>query len=134
MNHAPLLHGVDLVHVPRFREVFERHEDFRTRVFTEAERQACDRRADPLQHYAARFAAKEATFKALGIGVNSVGVDRRWQEAEVVREDGPPRLTLHGSVAAAAARRRVLHSALSISHDGPGAIASVILSVAGDDA
>lgn len=126
--------GTDLVELDRFRASIERTPALVDRLFTDGERHYAEAATDPTERYAARFAAKEATFKALGIGVNSVGVDRRWQEAEVVREDGPPRLTLHGSVAAAAARRRVLHSALSISHDGPGAIASVILSVAGDDA
>ena len=134
MSTTSLLHGVDFVHVPRFRDVFERHASFRTRVFTDAERAACDSRADPVQHYAVRFAAKEATFKALGIGVNSVGIDRRWQEAEVLRRAGPPRLRLHGSIAGVARRQGVVESAVSLSHDGPGAMASVILRVGEADA
>lgn len=126
-----LLHGVDLVQIPRFRDVFRRHPAFAQRVFTADERAACDRRPDPVQHYAARFAAKEAAFKALGVGVHSIGIDRRWQEAEVVRSDGPPTLRLHGSLARAAERQGVVESALSLSHDGPGAIASVIMRAEG---
>ena len=122
-----LFHGIDLVHVPRFRDVFERHAAFAERVFTQDERASCDGRADPVQHYAVRFAAKEAAFKALGVGVQGLGIDRRWQEAEVVRTDGPPTLRLHGSLARAAARHGVVESVVSLSHDGPGAMASVIL-------
>lgn len=124
---TPLLHGIDFVHVPRFRDVFARHAAFAARIFTPAERASCERRADPALHFAARFAAKEATFKALGVGVQSEGVDRRWQEAEVVRTDGPPTLRLHGGLARAAARRGVTSMVVSLSHDGPGALASVVM-------
>ena len=122
-----VLHGIDTVHIPRFREVFQRHPAFARRIFTEEERASCERRADPIQHFAVRFAAKEAAFKALGVGVAGVGIDQRWQQAEVFRLEGPPQLRLHGALFRRAARKDVVGSVLSLSHDGPGAIASVIL-------
>ena len=58
--------GIDLCQVSRIRAALSRHEGrFATRVFTDGERAYCDERADPAQHYAARFAAKEALLKAL---------------------------------------------------------------------
>ena len=72
--------GVDLAQIPRLRRVVERWNDrFLRRVFTEAEIAYCRRRRDPIPHLAARFAAKEATLKALGTGLR-MGVN--WRELE----------------------------------------------------
>ena len=61
--------GVDLVQIPRMRRVVKRWQDrFLRRVFTDAEIAYCRKRRDPVPHLAARFAAKEAALKALGIG------------------------------------------------------------------
>ena len=57
MSAPRIRHGVDLVEVERFREAFLRHEAFERRVFTEGERAYCRRQADPVLHFAARFAA-----------------------------------------------------------------------------
>jgi len=78
---------------------------------------------------AARFAAKEATLKALGRGLFSGGTDRALREVEVVRDSGPPRLVLHGSVLRAAERAGVQDQVVSLTHDGNSALASVILVV-----
>ena len=85
--------GIDVVEIARIRRLMERWQDrFLQRVFTEAELAYALRRHDPAQHLAARFAAKEATLKALGTGL-SMGV--RWREMEVRRGRGqPPRLAL----------------------------------------
>ena len=87
--------GVDLVQIPRMREVIARwQERFLERVFTDAEIAYCRARRDPVPHFAARFAAKEAALKALGTGLR-MGV--RWRELEVRRDRGqPPTLLLHG--------------------------------------
>src|SRR2546426_800613 len=78
--------GVDLVNIPRMRDVIDRWRDrFLQRVFTEAEIAYCRARRDPVPHFAARFAAKEAGLKALGTGLR-LGVSRR--ELEVRRERG----------------------------------------------
>ena len=121
-------HGIDLVHLPRLREVMQRHAAFEVRVFTDGERAYCNRQADPLPHFAARFAAKEATLKALGLGLASGGIDARLLQIEVERTDGPPRLVLHGKPAQRADQLGVSSFAISLTHDGDGAIASVILS------
>ena len=61
--------GVDLVRIPRMRDVIARWDErFLTRVFTDGEIAYCRGRRDPIPHFAARFAAKEAALKALGTG------------------------------------------------------------------
>ena len=129
---APSLrHGVDLVHVPRLREAMETHARFEEEVFTEGERAYCRRRADPWPHFAARFAAKEAVLKALGRGLFGEGVDRSLREIEVVRDrGGPPAVRLSGAVLARAERLRLGAAALSLSHDGDTALASVVWTTA----
>ncbi|MDQ3857730.1 MAG: holo-ACP synthase [Actinomycetota bacterium] len=69
--------GVDLIEIARVERALGRR-GFRERVFTEAERAYCDGRPNPAQHYAARFAGKEAIGKALGCGV-----EWRWREVEI---------------------------------------------------
>src|SRR5437667_10076025 len=87
--------GVDLVNIPRMRDVIDRWQDrFLRRVFTEAEIAYCRARRDPVPHFAARFAAKEAGLKALGTGLR---LGMSWRELEVRRAPGgPPTLVLSG--------------------------------------
>jgi holo-[acyl-carrier protein] synthase len=118
--------GVDLAQIPRFREVIARWDDrFLRRVFTDEEIAYCQRRRDPVPHFAARFAAKEAALKALGTGL-SMGV--RWRELEVRRERGQaPTMTLSGrslAIAEGKGARRIL---VSLTHDGDYAFAQVML-------
>ncbi len=89
--------GIDIIEVARIREVLQRTPRFRERVFTPAERAYCDSRgAVEAQHYAARFAAKEATLKALQTGWRG-GIS--WQDVEIAaRDSGAPYLILHGRV------------------------------------
>src|SRR5579862_939302 len=118
--------GIDITEVPRIREVIERHgERFLKRIFTEGEIQYCESKANRVERYAARFAAKEAAMKAIGTGWNH-GV--RWRDCEVTRmPGGRPTLTFHGKAAEFAARLGVKHAALSLSHTQEQAIAQVIL-------
>lgn len=118
--------GIDIVAVPRLANFHERHgEHGLRRLFTEAELEYCLGLVSPAPSLAARFAAKEAFFKALGTGVGSGG---RWTEAEVIRaENGRPRLQLHGTAAHTAQGQKVLRIHLSLSHTTEFAIASVIL-------
>ncbi len=81
--------GVDLIEIERVRRTLERYPSFRTRCFTEAEREYCDSRPNPAQHYAARFAGKEAVGKALGYGV---AVHFAWREIEI---SGRPKPGVH---------------------------------------
>ena len=124
--------GVDLTQMPRMRRVVARWDErFLQRVFTEQEIAYCRRRRDPIPHFAARFAAKEATLKALGTGL-SMGVN--WRELEVRRERGQaPTMVLSGrcrAIAEAKGGRRVL---LSLSHDGDYAMAQAMLLGDGPD-
>ena len=124
--------GVDLTQMPRLRRVVARWDErFLQRVFTEQEIAYCRRRRDPIPHFAARFAAKEATLKALGTGL-SMGVN--WRELEVRREGGQaPTMVLSGrcrAIAEAKGGRRVL---LSLSHDGDYAMAQAMLLGDGPD-
>ncbi len=122
-------HGVDLVSVPRFREALERTGGFEARVFTEQERAYCRRQADPAIHFAARFAAKEALLKALGVGLAGVGLHTGLHEVEVVSDGGAPRLVLTGRAATIAAALGAGEPALSITHTKENAVASVVLLV-----
>jgi holo-[acyl-carrier protein] synthase len=119
--------GIDLVPIPRMRRVLERWNDrFLARVFTDEEIAYCRRRKDPVPHFAARFAAKEAGLKALGTGLR-LGVN--WRELEVRRErGGPPTLFLHGrSRDLARARHGADRMLLALTHDGDYAIAQAML-------
>jgi holo-[acyl-carrier protein] synthase len=115
--------GIDLCQVSRMRSALSRHAGrFAARVFTEDERAYCEERADPPQHYAARFAAKEALLKAL-----SVPKGLSWHEIEVQSRPGEgPRLVLRGEAARAAAQQSVLRLHLSLTHCGDNAAAVVI--------
>ncbi len=98
---------------------------FQKRVFTPDEIAYCESRGRArFQSYAARFAAKEATMKALGTGWNRhVG----WLDIEVQRTRGrPPTIKLWGKAAEFAVRRNVVSFQLSISHSSIHAIAHVI--------
>jgi holo-[acyl-carrier protein] synthase len=118
--------GIDIAEVPRVGEAIKRFgERFLQRVFTEGERRYCDSKANRIERYAARFAAKEAGMKALGTGWNR-GV--RWRDIEVQRQPGGrPTIKFHGAAAEFAARLAVSNISLSLSHTPEQAIASVIL-------
>lgn len=118
--------GVDLAQIPRLRRVVERWDDrFLRRVFTDDEIAYCRRRRDPIPHFAARFAAKEATLKALGTGL-SMGVN--WRELEVRRERGQaPTMVLRGRTQAIARAKGASRVLLSLSHDGDYAMAQALL-------
>jgi holo-[acyl-carrier protein] synthase len=118
--------GIDLAEVPRIRQSIARYGGrFLNRIYTAAEIRYCDSKANRVERYAARFAAKEAAMKALGTGW-SHGV--RWRDCEVVRlPGGRPTIAFHGRASEIAARLGVKNAALSISHTAEQAIAQVIL-------
>jgi holo-[acyl-carrier protein] synthase len=118
--------GIDIAEVPRIRQSIERFvERFLHRIFTPGEVRYCDSKANRVERYAARFAAKEAAMKALGTGWNH-GV--RWRDCEVVRmPGGRPTMEFHGRAGEFAQKLGVKNTALSISHTAEQAIAQVIL-------
>jgi holo-[acyl-carrier protein] synthase len=118
--------GIDIAEVPRIRLAIERFGmRFLERIYTAKEMQYCDSKANRVERYAARFAAKEAAMKALGTGWNH-GV--RWRDCEVVRmPGGRPTIAFHGKAGEFAAKLGVKNAALSISHTEEQAIAQVLL-------
>jgi len=118
--------GVDVVDIMRFGKVIERLKDrFILRVFTPGEQQFCNEHRDPVPHYAVRFAAKEALFKALGTGW-AKGVT--WLDVEVRRErQDAPVLELHGEAQKLGTAKGVHTVHLSLSHTDNWAVAMVIL-------
>jgi holo-[acyl-carrier protein] synthase len=118
--------GIDMVEIGRIRESMERFgQRFLNRIFTSAEQAYCLRKRRSAESFAARFAAKEAGAKALGTGI-SQGVN--WLEIEVIRQPaGRPGLVLHGRAAEIAAALGVARMALSLTHTGDLAMASVVL-------
>src|SRR5689334_24625048 len=118
--------GIDIAEVPRIRQSIERFGSrFLERIYTEGEIRYCDSKANRVERYAARFAAKEAGMKALGTGWNH-GV--RWRDIEVSRKPGQrPTIVFHGKAAEFAAKLNATRVALSISHTKEQAIAHVIL-------
>ena len=115
--------GVDLCEVERMRRTLARTSGFADRVFTPGEQAYCRRAADPAERFAVRFAAKEATLKAVGAGLGAC----RIRDIEVVRaESGAPALLLHDTAAALAAEHGVARWHLSLTHTATMAEAVVI--------
>lgn len=118
--------GVDLARASRFSKLLAREKlGVITRVFTPGELAYALAMKNPAPHLAARFAAKEAFVKSLGLGLRS---GMNWQEIEVVRNAlGAPSLRLSGYAKEHAAARGVTNVHLSYSHEGDYASATVIL-------
>src|SRR5919201_7163694 len=118
--------GVDLVKISRMRDVITRWDErFLHRVFTEGEIAYCRARRDPVPHFAARFAAKEAGLKALGTGLR-LGI--RWRDLEVRRERGQaPVLVLSGRCGEIGRARGGSRMLLALTHDGDYAMAQAML-------
>ena len=118
--------GIDIVEIARFRKILAgTGERFLMRVFTGEERQFCLKRKDPPPHFAVRFAAKEAVFKALETGW-AKGVT--WLDVEVLRqEQGAPFVLLHGAAQEVAASKGVGRVHISLTHTNNWAAATAIL-------
>jgi holo-[acyl-carrier protein] synthase len=104
--------GLDLIEIGRISGALDRYAAFRERCFTEAERAYCESRPNPAQHYAARFAGKEAVGKALGFGVARAFA---WKDVEIAGRPKPD-VTLSGQVAEWAARVGAGAIDLSLTH------------------
>ena len=105
--------GIDAVEVDRFRLLLERRPRLASRLFTDAERTYGARFRDPAPRLAARFAAKEAVMKALGVGLGAFA----FQDVEVLSApSGAPSLALRGEAQALAHRLGVTDWRLSLTH------------------
>jgi holo-[acyl-carrier protein] synthase len=118
---GPVEVGIDVVEIARVQGVLERHgERFLRRIYTERERA---RYRGRVQELAARFAAKEATMKALGTGIRGV----RWRDIEILSNPrGKPIIVLHGTALRRAALLGLVHWSVSLTHSRGDAIAIVI--------
>jgi len=118
---APAGIGTDIIEISRIREAVERGgRRFLERVFTEGEIAFCEGRRDRYACLAARFAAKEAVFKALGNGLAGC----RWVDVEVCRTGGDrPRILLHGAAARLARENGIASVLISLSHNREHAVA-----------
>ncbi len=118
--------GLDLIELARFRAAWQRRGDrLLERIFTAHERQVCLRRRDPVPELSARFAAKEATFKAIGTGLRR-GV--RWRDVEVRNApSGRPYLRVSGRVAEIARSLGGRRLVVSLTHSADTAAAQVML-------
>jgi holo-[acyl-carrier protein] synthase len=119
--------GFDLVDIPRVAALLAaKGERAEARLFTPAEAAYARARAEPARHYAARFAAKEAAYKALAGTEAARGIS--WRDIEVAVEwDGRPRLVLHGRAAERAAALGVVRAHLTLTHADAVAGAVVVL-------
>ncbi len=115
--------GVDLVEVGRFRAVLERRPGVAERLFTKYERSTLAGRSDPVPGLAARFAAKEAAMKALGVGIGAFA----FGDVEILRlPSGAPELKVAGRAAEIATSLGVRRFAVSLSHTDETASAVVV--------
>ncbi len=120
--------GLDVVDVDRLGDALShptRGARFKRRVFTDRERDYCEARRGAEQAYAARFAAKEAVFKALS---GDREFTMAWRDVEVINaESGKPSVALHGRIAERAKLLGAARIHVSLSHDARLAAAQVVL-------
>jgi holo-[acyl-carrier protein] synthase len=114
--------GVDICEIARMERAISRHPTLRDRVFTPEEIAYCDSKARPAESYAGRFAAREATIKALG-GYRG----RRWQDVSVTRHpSGAPSIRLDGNAKRRADALGVTDVLISFTHERTSAVAFAI--------
>jgi len=118
--------GIDLVEIDRIRRLLADSEKQRNEIFSPIEVDYCsNKKKNQFQHYAARFAAKEAVLKALGTGILT---GFKLKDIEVVNgAGGKPEINLHGKVKEAADAKGIIEILVSLSHSSEYAVANVIL-------
>ena len=114
--------GVDICEIARMERALARHPTMRERVFTVEERTYCDRKARPAESYAGRFAAREATIKALG-GYRG----KRWQDIHVSRHpSGAPSIVLEGNAKRRADMLGIRKVLITFTHEKTNAVAFAV--------
>lgn len=129
VKHLAIYCGTDITSVERIKEsIHEFGDTFLKRIYTEQEIAYCEsRKVSKYQSYAARFAAKEAAYKALSTQIDGM---ISWQDAEVTRnENGKPYLKFHGELEKVANRLGIQEENvdISLSHDTAYAVATVVI-------
>jgi holo-[acyl-carrier protein] synthase len=115
--------GIDAVDIERFRTSLARTPTMRERLFTAIELDYVAPKADPVPSLAARFAAREAVMKAMGLGLGAFGFHEVWVTREA---SGAPGLAVTGRARELAVDRGITHWHLSITHSDLVAIAHVV--------
>jgi holo-[acyl-carrier protein] synthase len=106
--------GIDIIEVDRIRKQIEKGERFKKRIFTEKEQKYCEPKRNKAQNYAARFAAKEAFFKAIGTGWRG-GIT--FKDVEIVNnERGKPEIFLYGKAKEFVKEKKLKNIQVSLSH------------------
>ena len=119
--------GVDVVDVERFRLSLQRTPSMRERIFVAEELEYVAPKVDPVPSLAARFAAREAVMKAMGLGLGAFGFHEVWVRVQEGGEtNGAPSLMVTGRALDLAIARGIGRWHISLSHDGPVAIAQVV--------
>ncbi len=120
--------GIDILEVERLeKQISKVNEGFLQRVFTEVEISYCEQKRNKSQHYSARFAAKEAFFKAIGTGWRH---GLKWQDIEILNDElGKPGILLRGKAKTFIEEKKIKNIHLSISHVKEIAVAVVILEI-----
>jgi holo-[acyl-carrier protein] synthase len=117
--------GVDIIDIPRIKKMTESDGKFIEKIFSETEIEYCRSKARKEIHYAARFAAKEALFKALGTGWR---FGMAWQDVSIENDElGKPYITLSGKTREYFDEHCFQHIHLSISHTKEYAVAFVVI-------
>jgi holo-[acyl-carrier protein] synthase len=117
--------GIDLIEVERVAEKIGKKSGFQELVFSKAEIDYCESKANKFEHYAARFAAKEAFFKALGTGWKN---GTAFNEVEITNDEkGKPALSFLGTTAASITEMKLGNISVSLSHLKAMASAVVII-------
>jgi len=115
--------GVDVVEIERFRRSLERTPTMRERLFTPIELEYVAPKVDPVPSLAARFAAREAVMKSLGLGLGAFGFHEVWVERA---DSGAPSLVFAGKALALARQAGVQRWHLSLTHSDLVAVAYVV--------
>lgn len=118
--------GIDIIEVERIKNSLQKYKErFLKRVFTLHEKQYCESKAKQHQHYAVRFAGKEAMLKAVGSGLRD-GIS--WQDIEFVNDKrGKPQSKCHGKLLQLIEKMKVKNILVSFSHSEKYAVAVIVL-------
>lgn len=117
--------GIDAVDIERFARMLERTPSTRDRIFTVEEKNYAARFANPIPNLAVRFAAREATMKALGVGLGAFELQDVWIRNET---SGQPVLEVEGEAQVLARRAGITRWSVSLTHTETIAIAYVVAS------
>ena len=117
--------GTDIIEVARIEKITAKGPQYLETIFTEKERDYCEAKARKSEHYAGRYAAKEAFLKALGSGWRD---GLAFCDIEIINDElGKPQIFLHGEVKKYFDQHQIRHISTSISHVKAMAIAVVVL-------